>query len=165
MAWGDAFKSAWNKATDVARGAAGAIATGAKKVKNWVVEKASQASDWIKAKAKETTVWVKKKSDAVKKWAVKKATEAGIWIKNKAFQTAQTVKKAYKTVKKTFGNIVAGAVKATCDLIQKGLDGAAKKRKEEESRKDSLSKFFDIVKPSAEIEGKKPYPQKKRLGK
>jgi hypothetical protein len=160
MAWGDAFKSAWNKATDAARNVAGALATGAKKVIGRVKKKAAQISKSAKKKAIEATDWAKKKSDQVIQWTRKKASEVGEWIKDKSIQTAKTVKRAYRTVKKIFNNAIVATTKATCNLIQKGLDGAEKENQE----KDAPSKFFDVVKPSAEKEWKKDYPQQKGWG-
>lgn len=102
MSWGDAFKAAWNKATDAACDAAGALATGAKKAAGWVKEKASDVADWskqkyteIKDKATKTANWVKKKTDEVKEWTKKKASD--VWDAAKSI--ANNVKKAYQAVK------------------------------------------------------------------
>jgi hypothetical protein len=111
MAWGDAFKSAWNKATDAARNVAGALATGAKKVKGWAKEKASDVADWAKEKyavakkkATETADWVKKKTDEVTEWAKKKATQVADWGKEKYAEakqwTKETATKAWEATKK-----------------------------------------------------------------
>jgi gas vesicle protein len=95
MAWGDAFKSAWNKATDTARNAAAALATGAKKVKGWAKEKYTDAKNWTKKKATETADWVKKKTDEVKEWAKKTASD--VWDATKSI--ANKVKNAYQAAK------------------------------------------------------------------
>jgi hypothetical protein len=123
--WGDAFKAAWNQATDAAKNAAGALATGAKELKGWAKEKASDVAEYakktyteVKNTATETINWVKnwvnKKTDEVTKWAKKKATEAETWVKDKVIKFGKMAKEAYKAVKKTFGNIVAGATKILC---------------------------------------------------
>ena len=167
MAWGDAFKSAWNKATDVACSAAAALATGAKKVKKWVIEKAKQA----KKTAITAIDWTKKKADEVKKWAVKKAADIADTVKDKVIKTHQAVKKIYNAVKKTFTTLIAGIVKTGCaakqavvNTVKKGLDGAQKERDKKKPKGDYLSQFFDAVKPSAEAEWKKPYPKKEGWG-
>ncbi|WP_069472285.1 hypothetical protein [Candidatus Marithrix sp. Canyon 246] len=178
MSWGDAFKAAWNKATDVACDAAGALATGAKKATGWVKEKASDVADWskqkyteIKDKATKTANWVKKKTDEVKEWTKKKASQAETWVKDKAIKFSKMANKAYQNVKKKFGDIVAGATKIICktanaidNAIQKGLDRAAKERAKQKPKGDLLSQAFDVVKPSIKYEWSKPYPQKKGWG-
>ena len=142
MSWGDAFKAAWNKATDVACDAAGALATGAKKAAGCVKEKASDVADWskqkytaIKDKVTETANWVKKKTDEVKEWTKKKASQAETWVKDKAIKFSKMAHKAYQNVKKKFGDIVAGATKIICQIV-----GAKKTCIEEKENNDKLAK-------------------------
>ncbi len=179
MSWGDTFKAAWNKATDAACDAAGALATGAKKAAGWVKEKASDVAAWgkqkyteIKDKATKTANWVKKKTDEVKEWTKKKASQAESWVKDKAIKFSKMANKAYQNVKKQFGDIVAGATKMICktakaidNVIQKGLDGADKERAKQKPKGDSLSQFFDVVKPSGKYEWSKPYSDNKGTDK
>ena len=108
MAWGDAFKSAWNKASSGVRSAAGAIATGAKKAAGWVKDKAVSAANWTKNKTKETYNWAKNK-----------AKQGYNWIKDKARKFGKMVKNAYLAVKKKFGELKAWATKQICKAKNK----------------------------------------------
>jgi hypothetical protein len=59
MSWGHAFSSAWRSATDSAKRATAAIATGAAVVERAVVHAATTSAKWTSDKAVQTTNWAK----------------------------------------------------------------------------------------------------------
>ncbi len=135
MSWGDSFKSAWNDASDKARNAVGALATGAKDATNWAentvsqgVDKAKQAANWTANKTTEVKQWAKdtydsgkEKLEEVKQKAVqaydegkKKLEQGKNWAKDKATTTSKAVQETYQNIKKKFTDTVAGVAIVTC---------------------------------------------------
>ncbi len=145
MGFGDAFAAAWKQAKEGARQAAGALATGAANVGNWVAdeaseaaqwtkEKAEQAAEWTEKKAKETAEWVENKSNEVKEWSRQKYNQAKDWTREKAEQAvdwakdkaedaaeyaktkADDVKKAYEAAKDYVLPQKVGETTAHCQI-------------------------------------------------
>jgi hypothetical protein len=140
--WGDAFKAAWNQATDAARNAAGALATtGAKeKASEVVAEWAREKYNYAKKKATETVEnWVNNKTDEVTEWAKEKARSiigavsrkgisALMHVKEGYDAIAEKVRAGYNKIKSLFGNKDAATPIEKCannfnSLSDKELDG------------------------------------------
>jgi hypothetical protein len=125
---GGAFKAAWNIATDAAKTAVSAIATGAKKV--------GAVAEWV---GDETVRGVNDATQATKDaaaWAARETALAAEWAKDKTVQATVTsatlAQTAFGAAQQTFSNLVAGASVVLCtaenavvDVLAAGVGAAA----------------------------------------
>ncbi len=100
MGWGNPFKAAWNQATETAREAASAVATGARwvgkqskaafefsqEVAKKTAQKAKQAAKQVVDTAVDAYEWGKDAAIDAYEWGKDKAVEAGEWAKEKAVE-------------------------------------------------------------------------------
>jgi hypothetical protein len=110
---GNLFKKAWNKASDTAKSAAAAVATGAE-----IVSKhATNAAQKAKKMAFNAAKWIKKTAQKIGE----KATRAGKWAVTELSKEYQSIKKkvaeAYQKAKEVTTNAVVGAIHVTCKAV------------------------------------------------
>ncbi len=164
MGWGDSFKSLWHNASKKQQKKVAVLATGATKLATWVKDKGKQTAKQLNAKLIKTHDWMVKKTQEIIQSTKKNINSSYTWSKDKLKKGKAQAKKithnaisAYKNIKKKFTNKVVGVVKFSCkkakNIYQQGRDGAdnvKQKEKEDNEKKDWLSKLFDVVKPTAE---------------
>lgn len=83
MSFGEIFADAWNGASNAAKSAAGAIATGAKKV--------GEAAKWTAGKVKDGAQWAAGKVKDGAEWTADKAKQAAGWVKDTAIAVKDKV--------------------------------------------------------------------------
>ncbi len=162
MAWGDVFKNAWNQATETAKEAASAVATGArwvgkqskaafeysqavakktaatamraaKDAVNATVDAAEAAYDWGKERAVETYEWGKDSAVEAAEWTAEKAVEAYQWGKEKVVD-------AYEWGKA----MTQRAIAATQGMVRDGMRSVA------DAGFDALARAHDGIATLAE---------------
>jgi methyl-accepting chemotaxis protein len=109
---GNLFKKAWNKASDTAKKATAAVATGSKKVGNH----ARKAANKAKKIASDAKNWIKK----ITKKIGEKVKKAGNWMAEKASQGVQKVKDiikgAFQKAKELATDALIGGIIKLCPL-------------------------------------------------
>lgn len=77
MGWGDSFSAAWEKATDAAKTAAAAVASGAVSVGRRVLD----GSKWVASQTVAAATWMGMETARVARWSAHKAAEGATWVK------------------------------------------------------------------------------------
>ncbi len=138
MSWGDAFKSAWKKATKAARQKAAALAVDAKKtciiyLKNKALE---TAENWGEKKKQEAIEWANKKTAEVAEWSKQKTTQSVDWLEDKAIEVAPSwakdgIQEAATWVKDNSHEIIDDTKEKAQNFVNKKIEDAYETVKKE----------------------------------